>query len=539
MIDSTVQASVPSTARRDYLRSIELSVQQQWYDNHVFQSNADDINKEKYMATFPYPYMNGVLHLGHAYTFSKVEYQCNYQRMKQKNVLWPFGFHCTGMPIQASAQKLQRELEQQNIDELTDDTDTIDINETINEADATELNAINTQTPDNITHNSNTTNNTAKTTARKGRAKLASKSTGAATQYDNMLKMGVPADEIYKFTDPIHWLHYFPPIGKSHLQLYGACIDWRRSMITTDVNPYYDSFIQWQFRRLLSLGKVWFGNRPCIFSPKDNQACADHDRSEGEGVQITDYTLIKMHLQQPYPQSINNVLSQYQQYSECNIYLPAATLRPETMYGQTNAWLLPDGEYGIYVIQDNRKSNKSDQSHDISTTTHKPHELFICSHKSALNMSYQELTEQRGKPQQLGVLKGMDLMGCAIKSPYAKFDLVYILPLLTISMNKGTGVVTSVPSDAPDDYAALQDLRTKQPLRAKYNIRDEHVIPYEAVPIIHTPGLGDIPAVTLCIADKVASQNDRAKLEIIKDKCYKGMLLYRVGTDLSIDLTRC
>ena len=27
----------------------------------------------------------------------------------------------------------------------------------------------------------------------------------------------------------------------------GCGVDWRRSFITTDVNPYYDSFIQWQF----------------------------------------------------------------------------------------------------------------------------------------------------------------------------------------------------------------------------------------------------------------------------------------------------
>jgi hypothetical protein len=39
---------------------------------------------------------------------------------------------------------------------------------------------------------------------------------------------------------------------------------------------------------------------------------------------------------------------------------------------------------------------------------------------------------------------------------------VYSLPLLTISMKKGTGVVTSVPSDAPDDWAALRDLKEKQ-----------------------------------------------------------------------------
>jgi len=30
--------------------------------------------------------------------------------------------------------------------------------------------------------------------------------------------------------------------------------------------------------------------------------------------------------------------------------------------------------------------------------------------------------------------------------------------MLTISMTKGTGVVTSVPSDAPDDFAAMRDL---------------------------------------------------------------------------------
>jgi hypothetical protein len=31
-----------------------------------------------------------------------------------------------------------------------------------------------------------------------------------------------------------------------------------------------------------------------------------------------------------------------------DVYLMAATLRPETMYGQTNCWVLPEGEYGAY-----------------------------------------------------------------------------------------------------------------------------------------------------------------------------------------------
>ena len=39
------------------------------------------------------------------------------------------------------------------------------------------------------------------------------------------------------------------------------------------------------------------------------------------------------------------------------------------------------------------------------------------------------------------------------------YSYVFVLALETISMTKGTGVVTSVPSDAPDDYAALRDFQ--------------------------------------------------------------------------------
>jgi len=38
---------------------------------------------------------------------------------------------------------------------------------------------------------------------------------------------------------------------------------------------------------------------------------------------------------------------------------------------------------------------------------------------------------------------------------------IYVLPMLSVSMNKGTGVVTSVPSDALDDYMAWDCLKEK------------------------------------------------------------------------------
>ena len=47
---------------------------------------------------------------------------------------------------------------------------------------------------------------------------------------------------------------------------------------------YYNKFIEWQFRLLKQQGKIKFGKRANVYSPKDGQVCADHDRSEGEQV---------------------------------------------------------------------------------------------------------------------------------------------------------------------------------------------------------------------------------------------------------------
>lgn len=70
----------------------------------------DGKQASKFFGTFPFPYMNGYLHLGHGFTLAKAEFMARYQRQRGKNVLFPFAFHCTGMPIGAAALRLSREL---------------------------------------------------------------------------------------------------------------------------------------------------------------------------------------------------------------------------------------------------------------------------------------------------------------------------------------------------------------------------------------------------------------------------------------------
>lgn len=103
-------------------------------------------------------------------------------------------------------------------------------------------------------------------------------------QYNIMKEMGIEANEIASFTNPEFWCTYFPPIAHRDLVNFGVDVDFDRSFITTHLNPYYDRFVSWQFTKLKEGDYIKFGKRPTIYSVKDQQICADHDRAEGEGV---------------------------------------------------------------------------------------------------------------------------------------------------------------------------------------------------------------------------------------------------------------
>ena len=102
MSNLSVNPNAPKgTAKRDALRANEILVQEMWERENVFESDASDSKKEKFIVTFPFPYSNGHLHIGHAFSLTKSVFRAQFERHMGKNVLFPFAFHCTGMPIQA------------------------------------------------------------------------------------------------------------------------------------------------------------------------------------------------------------------------------------------------------------------------------------------------------------------------------------------------------------------------------------------------------------------------------------------------------
>jgi len=97
-------AAAKGTAKRDALRANERAVQKMWEDERAYEADPDgdgEGKKESFLVTFPYPYSNGHLHIGHAFSLTKAVFRAQFERHQGKNVLFPFAFHCTGMPIQA------------------------------------------------------------------------------------------------------------------------------------------------------------------------------------------------------------------------------------------------------------------------------------------------------------------------------------------------------------------------------------------------------------------------------------------------------
>ena len=299
--------------------------------------------------------------------------------------------------------------------------------------------------------------------------------------YKNIHK--VPESELAKFTDPEYIVKYFGEEYHDVMTRMGYSIDWRREFKTLD--PHYQKFIEWQFRKLKNMGLVGIGEHPVKYCPEDQNPVGDHDLLEGEGVGINELTLIKFELD--------------------GNYLVAATFRPETLFGATNLWLNPDEDYIKIKIGDEKWIIAKD--------------------------AYDNLTNQKKNIEIEGDVDTNELVGKYVKNPLTGIEHI-VLPASFVDPEYGTGVVYSVPGHAPADLIALQDLKKNNELLEKFGLV-EKIETIQPVGIIKLKGYGEIPAQDMLDKFDVKHQNDpnlkEATNEIYKLEHAKGVMDEKTG----------
>lgn len=398
--------------------SIEGKWQKKWSEARVFESNVEE--KEKFFVTFPIPYCNGSPHIGHGFTFSRVDAYARFKRMQGYNVLYPQGFHATGEPILGSIERLQQ---------------------------------------------------------------------GDQTQIETFKMYGATQQDMEDFVKkgPEFAARYWMSKWKEHFERMGCSIDWRRSFITA-LDAGFNKFIEWQYETLKKNGFVTQGTHPVVWCPHDESPTGDHDRLVGEGESPAEYTIIKFRM-------------------DDGSVIPCGTLRPETVFGVTNIWITPDVDYVRANVDG---------------------ENWILSERAAIKLGDQ-LKNVTIKDR----VKGSELVGKKARNP-VNSESVYMLPASTVNQNIATGIVMSVPSHAPYDWANLHDLRKYPDSLKKYNVDPKIIDEVSPVSIIKTPGMGEHPAIEIVQKMLILSQDETEKLEkatseIYKKEFYEGVLRENTG----------
>jgi len=402
-------------------RVIEDKWISKWQEKRVFEPDRD-LSREKKLVTFPFPYMNGPLHLGHGFTATRVDVFARFKRMQGYNVIFPWAWHWTGQPIVAASERLS------NGDKAM------------------------------------------------------------ITEFVEIDK--VPKEDLPKFYDPKFMAQYYTDSGRTALKRLALSIDWRREFHTTDLEPTFNKFVLWQYSRLRQMGYVTQGTHPVVWCPRDQSPTGDHDRLEGQGVQWEEYTLILFRL------------------AGTDAFLPAATFRPETIFGVTNLWINPDSEYAEISVDDSLK--------------------WIVSAEAA-----DKLKDQLRTIVILKKFLGSELVGKYVIHPLNREKMLPIFPAKFVKPTNGTGVVYSVPAHAPMDYVALKDLKSNIDEQRKYLLDSSEVEKVLPVSLISVKGMGDFPAQEIIdemhVKDQLDQRVDEATATLYKREFHQGVLRDNTG----------
>ncbi|HTY47828.1 MAG TPA: leucine--tRNA ligase [Methanomassiliicoccales archaeon] len=298
-----------------------------------------------------------------------------------------------------------------------------------------------------------------------------------------LLYNGCPEDKLADLQDAGKVVEFFNQVYlNDYWRRFGFLADWRR--FTSTVYPEYGKFIQWQFKKLMQKGlliqKPYFAPACLNCGPVAIDA-SETDLQKGGHAETNEYTLLKF---------------------KCDsLFLVAATLRPETVFGQTNFWINPNVTYA--------KVRNGDETWVISKE------------------AFGKLEHQKDGLEVVGEVSGRSLVGAKCIAPVIHREIM-VLPASFCDPNVGTGLVTSVPSDAPDDYIALKNLQDDAAAMAEYGLNPDEVMSITPIPIIETKGWGPLPAVEIVenmgIERSGDERLDEAKKEIYKAGFHTGRM---------------
>lgn len=290
-----------------------------------------------------------------------------------------------------------------------------------------------------------------------------------------MKKNGATEEEIERLKDPEELVHYFNEVYKEdYWKKFGFSIDFDYFTYTTRED--YKQFIKWQFKKLkeedLLTQKPYFAPK-CVECGPVAVDPSETDLSKGGNAEEQEYTLLKFRYK--------------------DRFITAATLRPETVFGQTNLWVDPDQEYVVAEVGD---------------------EEWIMSEEAADKLGY-----QKEDVKVIDTVKGEEMIGETVEAPAIHREII-ILPASFTDPDVGTGIVTSVPSDAPYDWIALKDIKENDELLERYDLKGK-VEDIEPIPIIESEEWGTDPAERIIKEKGIESQEDEEKLEEATQEIYK------------------
>ena len=243
---------------------------------------------------------------------------------------------------------------------------------------------------------------------------------------------GVPDKAVEGFSDPVRIADYFHEEIKAGMVEMGYSIDWRREFTTID--PAYKKFVEWQIGTLRGMGLVVQGSHPVGWCPKDQNPVSQHDTLGDVEPGFTEYTLVKFRLEEGEGGGAGGAI------------IPAATLRPETLFGVTNLWVDPGAEY-VRAAVSGGGGEGEDGAGDEGV------EEWIVSAECARKLEFLGRGVERR-----GSVRGADLVGRTASAPGTGAAGLPILPARFVKQGTGTGMVMSVPAHAPYDWRALEDL---------------------------------------------------------------------------------